>query len=64
MPCEYNEAIKCSCTYSCSRHGKCCECVSRHQSVGEFPACFFSAEAEKKYDRSFEALMRDRKQSR
>jgi hypothetical protein len=28
--------------------------------MGEFPACFFSAGAEKKYDRSFEALMHDR----
>jgi hypothetical protein len=28
--------------------------------MGQFPACFFSAEAEKKYDRSLDALMRDR----
>jgi hypothetical protein len=28
--------------------------------MGQFPACFFSAEAEKKYDRSFDALVRDR----
>jgi len=28
---------------------------------GDFPACFFSKEAEAKYDRSFEALKRDRK---
>jgi len=28
---------------------------------GEFPACFFSAKAEAAYDRSFEALVRDRK---
>jgi hypothetical protein len=29
--------------------------------MGEFPACFFSAAAEKAYDRSFAALVRDRK---
>jgi hypothetical protein len=28
--------------------------------MGQFPACFFSADAEKQYDRSFNALMRDR----
>jgi len=27
---------------------------------GEFPACFFSAAAEKTYDRSFSALAKDR----
>jgi hypothetical protein len=29
--------------------------------MGQFPACFFSAEAEKKYDRGFDALVRDRR---
>ena len=61
MGCQYNNAIVCPCTYSCAKHGKCCECVAYHQQMGEFPACFFSKEAEAKYDRSFEALIRDRK---
>ena len=60
MPCDNNKAMNCNCTYSCSRHGKCCECLAYHQRAGEFTACFFSAEAEKTYDRSFAALMRDR----
>jgi len=59
MPCE--NKIKCPCTYSCSRRGKCCECISYHKGSGEFPACFFSAQAERAYDRSFEALVADRK---
>ena len=58
--CEYNKAIECNCTYSCSKHGKCCECVVYHQKHGEFPACFFSEAMEKTYDRSFNALVRDR----
>jgi len=35
--------------------------VAYHQRAGEFPACFFSNKAEKSYDRSMEALIRDRK---
>ncbi len=61
MPCPTNKAIKCTCTYSCPRRGKCCECVAYHSRVGEFPACFFSADMEKTYDRSLAALNRDRK---
>jgi hypothetical protein len=61
MACDNNKAMKCNCTYSCPRRGKCCECLAYHIRSGEFPACFFSAEAEKTYDRSFAALMRDRK---
>ena len=60
MSCPHNSAIKCTCTYPCSRRGKCCECVAYHSRAGEFPACFFSKEAEAGYDRSFEALKRDR----
>ena len=59
MSCENNKSMKCLCTYSCSKHGKCCECVAYHQKSGEFPACFFSKEAEASYDRSFSTLMKD-----
>ena len=38
-----NPTINCTCTYtSCSRHGKCCECVAYHRRSGEVPGCFFS----------------------
>ena len=60
MTCEHNTSMDCPCTYSCSKHGKCCACVASHQKNGEFPACFFSAETERTYNRSFEALKRDR----
>ena len=44
----------CNCTYEpCSKKGKCCECVAYHRRSGELPACFFSDDVEKTYDRSF-----------
>ena len=55
MSCD-NKA-PCPCTYDCPRHGKCCACVAHDEGV---PACFFSPEAEATYDRSIEALCRDR----
>ena len=43
MECTISANLKtCNCTYSCSRKGKCCECVAYHRSSGELPACYFS----------------------
>ena len=51
----------CPCTYDCPRRGKCCECVAHHRGHGEgVPGCFFFPEGEATYDRSVEALARDR----
>ncbi len=61
MPCENNKSMECPCTCSCGNRGKCCACVAAHAGAGEFPACFFSKEAERAYDRSFAALKNDRK---
>ena len=52
--------VKCTCTYACAHHGKCCECVEYHRGSGEVPGCFFSTTAEASGDRSIEALRRDR----
>ena len=50
---EANQA-KCNCTYEpCSRKGKCCDCIAYHLQFDELPACVFSPEVEKTYDRSF-----------
>ena len=47
----------CTCTYpGCAKHGNCCECIQSHVKSRQLPACCFPAEAEKKYDRSFEAF--------
>ena len=45
--------VNCSCTYNCKRRGKCCECVAHHRQRQQIPACFFPADVEKTYDRSF-----------
>jgi hypothetical protein len=60
MSCETNKSMQCPCTYSCDKNGKCCACIAYHARSGEFPACFFSKAAEKTYDRSFRALVKDR----
>ena len=50
---EKNKA-SCTCTYSCGKKGKCCECVAYHRGMNELPGCFFPPEAERTYDRSYE----------
>ncbi|MEX1307097.1 MAG: DUF6485 family protein [Eubacteriales bacterium] len=52
---------QCPCTYPCDKHNNCQACVAYHRTRGEFPACFFSKQAEKTYDRSFRKLCEDRK---
>jgi len=43
----------CNCSYEpCERKGICCECITYHRLKGQLPACYFSSEAEKTYDRS------------
>ncbi|HPE69964.1 MAG TPA: DUF6485 family protein [Thermotogota bacterium] len=43
----------CNCSYpGCPRKGKCCECIAYHRSMGELPACYFTPEQERTYDRS------------
>lgn len=48
----------CACTYmSCTRKGKCCECIEYHLKMNELPGCVFakiSKDAEKSYSREFE----------
>lgn len=54
MECTISDnSAACPCTYaSCSKRGKCCECVKYHVARGELPGCFFPPEVEKTYDRS------------
>ena len=47
----------CTCSYSgCSRKGLCCECISYHLQSRQLPGCCFPSDAERSYDRSFEAF--------
>ena len=52
----------CGCTYmSCSRRGKCCECIQYHVEKYQLPGCIFakvSKTAEESYDRSFDHFAR------
>lgn len=49
----------CTCTYEpCARKYKCCQCLHYHRKHGELPACFFSKEYERTYDRSIENFVR------
>ena len=49
----------CNCTYSpCPRKGICCECMAYHRQNGEMPACYFSDEAERTWDRSIAHFVR------
>lgn len=60
MACD--NKISCSCTYtSCSRRGRCCECIAYHRRLGEAPGCLFSKAAERTYDRSISMLYKDSK---
>lgn len=55
---ELNQS-RCTCTYtSCSRHGKCCECLRYHWSRGELPGCLFPPDDEMTYDRSLRNFIR------
>jgi hypothetical protein len=62
MPeCKQEQNLKdCPCTWpDCPRKGICCECIRHHQEKRELPACYFSKEAEKTYDRSIENFIKD-----
>lgn len=61
MECKKDDNLKfCPCTYpGCSRKGICCECIKHHREKGELPACYFSLEAEKTYDRSIKKFIED-----
>ncbi len=56
MECKKDSNLKaCNCTYEpCSRKGVCCDCVTYHVQKRQLPACFFPADAEKTFNRSFE----------
>ncbi len=59
MECMKEQNLKsCNCIYEpCTRKGLCCECISYHLK-SQLPACCFSNEAERTYDRSFEHFAR------
>ncbi|MBM3255560.1 MAG: hypothetical protein FJZ08_04590 [Candidatus Omnitrophica bacterium] len=58
---QKNNLANCNCSYNpCSRKGICCECIAYHRKNGELPACFFTSNAEKTYDRSIANFIKSR----
>ena len=54
MECKKEQNLQsCNCSYEpCPRKGKCCECLAYHRRSGELPACYFTKEQERTYNRS------------
>ncbi|HDQ40499.1 MAG TPA: hypothetical protein ENN39_05645 [Desulfonatronum sp.] len=51
----------CTCTYEgCPRHGLCCECLHYHRQRRELPACYFTEEEERTYNRSIDFFIQRR----
>lgn len=61
MDCNKTNNLKnCNCSYeTCSRKGVCCECIAYHRAMKQLPACYFSEKAERSYDRSIAAFIKD-----
>lgn len=60
MACGNDKACPCR-NDKCERRGRCCDCVASHLSRGNFPACFFTADAlDAKVGRDLDALIKDR----
>ncbi len=50
---------RCTCTYpGCSRHAICCDCLHYHKKKRQLPGCFFPADVERTWERSFDAFAR------
>lgn len=55
---------KCLCTYcdengkECIHKGKCCVCIAHHRKKNELPACYFTPEQEKTYNRSIDNFVK------
>ena len=60
---NYEKNMKnCNCSYEpCSRKGICCECIAYHRRMGELPACYFSDDVERTYDRSISKFIQSQK---
>jgi hypothetical protein len=62
MDCQKAKNLgNCPCTYlSCQKKGVCCECLKYHLKREELPACCFSVQTEKTYNRSINNFIKER----
>jgi len=59
---QKENSTSCNCSYpGCSRHGICCQCIAYHRAMNELPACYFTAEEERTYDRSISYFVSNRR---
>lgn len=60
MECNKEKNLeRCNCSYEpCSRKGVCCECIKYHVQMRQLPACVFTNDAERTFDRSYEHFAR------
>lgn len=57
-PNQKKNDARCTCSYpGCPRHGLCCDCLHYHLAQKQLPACAFTAESERSYDRSFKKFI-------
>ncbi len=61
MECQKDKNLEeCICTYpGCPQKGMCCSCTRHHRDKGELPACYFTSETEKTYDRSVKKFVEE-----
>lgn len=60
MECKKEENLQfCNCTYLCEKKGRCCDCLKYHREKKELPACYFTTEQEKTYDRTVEFYLKN-----
>ncbi len=58
-PNQQENLVNCNCSYEpCARKGICCACVAYHRKSNGLPACFFTPDFEKTYDRSVKNFLR------
>jgi hypothetical protein len=53
--------LNCNCTYDCDKKGLCCVCIAHHRVKNELPACYFSKNNEKTYNRSINNYLKNEK---
>ena len=63
MECKKEKNLRsCPCTYpGCHRKGVCCECIGYHKGNNELPACYFTSDVEKTFDRSIKNFIKSKK---
>lgn len=62
MPCDFHSdnLDMCNCTAECPRKGNCCLCLAHHRAKNQLPACYFTEEEERTWNRSIKFFVQNR----